>query len=72
MVYCLENYYAHLQTSASVNEAQFFLNSVATKKAELAAQLMMAGYIHAVLNTDNMNISGEVFDFGPYRLEAIS
>jgi uncharacterized protein YdiU (UPF0061 family) len=28
---------------------------------------MMAGFVHGVLNTDNMNISGESFDYGPWR-----
>ncbi|MNS93388.1 hypothetical protein D3C72_1275600 [compost metagenome] len=28
---------------------------------------MMAGFVHGVLNTDNMNITGESFDYGPYR-----
>ena len=65
--YCLDHYYPDAQVSAQQSEAQIFLKAVARKTAELAAQLMMCGYVHAVLNTDNMNISGEVFDFGPYR-----
>ena len=28
---------------------------------------MLAGFVHGVLNTDNMNITGESFDYGPYR-----
>jgi uncharacterized protein YdiU (UPF0061 family) len=28
---------------------------------------MTAGFVHGVLNTDNMNITGESFDYGPYR-----
>jgi uncharacterized protein YdiU (UPF0061 family) len=28
---------------------------------------MVAGFVHGVLNTDNMNITGESFDYGPYR-----
>jgi len=28
---------------------------------------MVAGFVHGVLNTDNMNIAGESFDYGPYR-----
>jgi uncharacterized protein YdiU (UPF0061 family) len=34
--------------------------------AELASQWMAAGFCHAVLNTDNMSITGESFDYGPY------
>jgi uncharacterized protein YdiU (UPF0061 family) len=34
--------------------------------AQLVAQWMAAGFCHAVLNTDNMSITGESFDYGPY------
>jgi uncharacterized protein YdiU (UPF0061 family) len=33
----------------------------------LAAAWTAAGFVHGVLNTDNMNITGESFDYGPYR-----
>ena len=35
--------------------------------ARLAAGFMAAGFVHGVLNTDNINITGESFDYGPYR-----
>lgn len=35
--------------------------------ARLAAEWHVAGFVHGVLNTDNMNISGESFDYGPWR-----
>ena len=35
--------------------------------ADLAASYMVAGFVHGVLNTDNMNITGESFDYGPWR-----
>ncbi|MFM7575339.1 MAG: protein adenylyltransferase SelO family protein, partial [Microcystaceae cyanobacterium] len=34
--------------------------------AKLVAQWMAAGFCHGVLNTDNMSITGESFDYGPY------
>ena len=43
------------------------LNQVVERLADLAAQWMVAGFVHGVLNTDNMNISGESFDYGPWR-----
>jgi uncharacterized protein YdiU (UPF0061 family) len=33
----------------------------------LTARWMAAGFVHGVLNTDNMNLTGESFDYGPYR-----
>jgi len=32
----------------------------------MTAQWMAAGFCHGVLNTDNMSITGESFDYGPY------
>ncbi|AKK30427.1 YdiU family protein [Mycobacterium sp. EPa45] len=41
------------------------LDSVITAQAELIAQWMLVGFIHGVMNTDNMTISGETIDYGP-------
>ncbi|MGE0740165.1 MAG: protein adenylyltransferase SelO [Hyphomonadaceae bacterium] len=35
--------------------------------ARLAASWMVAGFVHGVLNTDNLNVTGESFDYGPWR-----
>ncbi len=40
---------------------------VVARSARLCASWMMAGFVHGVLNTDNMNVTGESFDYGPYR-----
>jgi uncharacterized protein YdiU (UPF0061 family) len=42
-----------------------FLRGVAARQARLIAQWMNVGFIHGVMNTDNMAISGETIDFGP-------
>lgn len=47
--------------------AVILLHKVVERLAALAAQWMVAGFVHGVLNTDNMNISGESFDYGPWR-----
>ncbi|MXO57417.1 protein adenylyltransferase SelO family protein [Pontixanthobacter gangjinensis] len=44
-----------------------FLHQVVERMADLAASYMVAGFVHGVLNTDNMNVSGESFDYGPWR-----
>jgi uncharacterized protein YdiU (UPF0061 family) len=41
------------------------LRSVARRQAALIAQWMNVGFIHGVMNTDNMTISGETIDYGP-------
>ena len=43
-----------------------FYAALVIRVAELAAQWMAAGFCHGVLNTDNMSITGESFDYGPY------
>jgi uncharacterized protein YdiU (UPF0061 family) len=47
--------------------AVILLHHVVERLARLAASWMVAGFVHGVLNTDNMNISGESFDYGPWR-----
>ena len=41
------------------------LDAVAEAQAALVAQWMLVGFIHGVMNTDNMSISGETIDYGP-------
>ncbi|MGB3738225.1 MAG: protein adenylyltransferase SelO family protein, partial [Pontixanthobacter sp.] len=43
------------------------MQQVVERMADLAASYMVAGFVHGVLNTDNMNVSGESFDYGPWR-----
>lgn len=43
------------------------MHLVVERMADLAASYMVAGFVHGVLNTDNMNITGESFDYGPWR-----
>jgi len=43
------------------------LDLVVGRTATLAASYMAAGFVHGVLNTDNINVTGESFDYGPWR-----
>jgi serine/tyrosine/threonine adenylyltransferase len=62
--YALKTYYGE----ASDGDAPArLLAHVAQRGAALAASYMAAGFVHGVLNTDNINISGESFDYGPWR-----
>ncbi|MBA4164983.1 MAG: YdiU family protein [Erythrobacter sp.] len=47
--------------------AVILLHQVVERLADLAASWMVAGFVHGVLNTDNMNVTGESFDYGPWR-----
>lgn len=44
-----------------------FLRAVVGASARLAARWIAAGFVHGVLNTDNLNVTGESFDYGPWR-----
>ncbi|MEZ4272149.1 MAG: YdiU family protein [Myxococcota bacterium] len=44
-----------------------FLHEVCRLSARLCAQWLVAGFVHGVLNSDNMTVTGESFDYGPYR-----
>jgi len=49
------------------------LRAVAERQASLIARWMLVGFIHGVMNTDNMTLSGETIDYGPCAfLEAYS
>jgi len=47
------------------NPAQALLSKVVDVQASLVVQWMRVGFIHGVMNTDNMTISGETIDYGP-------
>lgn len=65
--YCLKNYFDIEMKSSDADKALHFLGLVMERVAVQAADLMAAGFVHGVLNTDNINITGEIFDFGPWR-----
>ena len=65
--HAVEAYYPALAPLEGASRAQGFLAAVIEASARLAARWMAAGFVHGVLNTDNLNITGESFDYGPYR-----
>ncbi len=61
----IEQYYPKITSPLDDRYGQFYAELV-ERVAELTAQWIAAGFCHAVLNTDNMSITGESFDYGPY------
>ncbi len=51
--------------SAADNRYLFLLKEVIKRQAALIARWQLVGFIHGVMNTDNMTISGETIDYGP-------
>jgi uncharacterized protein YdiU (UPF0061 family) len=63
--YSIAHYYPDLVNAE--DKAAALLEAVVAKVARLGAQWTAAGFVHGVLNTDNINITGESFDYGPWR-----
>ncbi|RVT94706.1 protein adenylyltransferase SelO family protein [Sphingomonas crocodyli] len=61
--YCLANLFDEPADAG----AGRFLDLVCQRTARLAASYMAAGFVHGVLNSDNINVTGESFDYGPWR-----
>ncbi len=51
----------------AAGDAPGFLRAVVEASARLTARWIAAGFVHGVLNTDNLNVTGESFDYGPWR-----
>jgi len=64
--YVIARHYPEAQQQAQPYRAM--LDAVITGQARLIAQWMLVGFVHGVMNTDNMAISGETIDLRPLRL----
>jgi uncharacterized protein YdiU (UPF0061 family) len=64
--YAIARHYANtLPPVAGGNAYLALLHAVAQRQAGLVAQWMLIGFIHGVMNTDNMTLSGQTIDYGP-------
>ena len=63
--HCVDAYFPDLADAP--HRAVALLETVVARTAALAARWMSAGFVHGVLNTDNMVVTGESFDYGPWR-----
>jgi len=61
-----------LWREAAADRAVAFLEAVCRRVARTGAQWMAAGFVHGVLNTDNINVTGESFDYGPWRFAPVN
>lgn len=65
--YCLVHLLGGAADGPLEDRVARFLDAVVANAARLVASYMAAGFVHGVLNTDNINVTGESFDYGPYR-----
>jgi uncharacterized protein YdiU (UPF0061 family) len=66
--YAIAHFFPELTTVTPRAEqvARFFF-AVCGRNAALCASFMVNGFVHGVLNSDNLTVTGESFDYGPYR-----
>lgn len=65
--YCIAEFDADIAGLEDKDRYAVWFKRIVARTARLAAQWMAAGFVHGVLNTDNMNVNGESFDYGPWR-----
>ena len=63
----IEHVRAHYHPDVAEGDAPGLLAAVVEASAKLTARWIAAGFVHGVLNTDNLNVTGESFDYGPWR-----
>ena len=62
--FCIQNYYPDIVQES--DRYQIFFRRTMQRTAKLIAKWQSVGFIHGVMNTDNMTITGTTFDYGPY------
>ena len=65
--YCLEHLFGESVAAEDSKNALNLFKLVSNATARLAASYLAAGFVHGVLNSDNINVTGESFDYGPWR-----
>ena len=61
--YTIDRHYPEIKNSN--NQALDLLNRLIERQCDLVVNWMRVGFIHGVMNTDNMTVSGETIDYGP-------
>nr|MBP7370173.1 YdiU family protein [Arenimonas sp.] len=63
--FAIVNYFQDIHLECDARYSQFF-EAICQSTAKLIAQWMSVGFVHGVMNTDNLSILGETIDYGPY------
>lgn len=63
----IKHYYPDCADEALGKATPALFERISAATARMIGQWMAAGFVHGVMNTDNFNITGETFDFGPWR-----
>jgi len=63
--FCIARDFPHIDGTGATRHAQWF-GEVCERTATMVAHWMRVGFVHGVMNTDNMSILGLTIDYGPY------
>jgi len=67
ITHIIEHYYPDCADEELGKATPALFERMAQATGQMIGQWMAAGFVHGVMNTDNFNITGETFDFGPWR-----
>ncbi|MFN7054883.1 protein adenylyltransferase SelO family protein [Hyphomonas sp.] len=70
--YCIAEFYPEADDPEMGRKVAALLECITRETGRMIGQWMAAGFVHGVMNTDNFNITGETFDFGPWRFLPVS
>lgn len=65
--YCVAEFFPEAADAEMGRQVPALLERMAVSTGKMIGQWMAAGFVHGVMNTDNFNLTGETFDFGPWR-----
>lgn len=65
--FTIENYYPEITSTDSTKYKDFF-ERICTRTADLMIEWFRVGFVHGVMNTDNMSVLGLTIDYGPYSM----
>ncbi|WP_278351684.1 protein adenylyltransferase SelO [Chryseobacterium gleum] len=65
--FTIENYYPEITSTDSTKYKDFF-ERICTRTADLMVEWFRVGFVHGVMNTDNMSVLGLTIDYGPYSM----
>ena len=70
--HCVRHYHPGAGDGGTSARTAALLARITDATAAMIGEWMAIGFVHGVMNTDNFNIAGETFDFGPYRFLPLS
>lgn len=65
--FTIENYFKNIQSEGEQKYKDFF-TEICKRTADLMVEWFRVGFVHGVMNTDNMSILGLTIDYGPYSM----